>query len=141
MLLSLQEFRNSLSRRASRLRQVWEDDFKEGDPWETAEATGIHISSNKEFYTGWIAEGKFVAALFIGYNHECFGFDITVLPEWQRKGLGSKLLEDAIDHYDDIQEAYPGMAFCVDAVNPHMVRMLQRKGFVITGKEREDTRL
>ncbi len=109
------------------------------NPWELATRAGIYVSRDKEFKAGYQEEGQLVAALFTSVSEECFSFDIVVDPNHQRKGYGAKLLELAIDEYDELLDPFPDMVFCIDAVNPVMVRMLKSKGFEETGKEQGHT--
>ena len=105
------------------------------DPWEVAREAGINILSDKDFTAGYVVDGEFIAVLFSAADNDGYSFDIAVLPQWQRKGLGTKLLDLAIDDFDQYEEAYgPDFGYKLDVVNSHMVRVLKRRGFVITDK-------
>jgi len=116
---------------------VWsgEDDYEEySDPWSVAHAAGINILSHMDFLAGFVDEGKTVAALFTSADDECYSFDIAVDEGYRKQGLASKLMDIAIDHYDDLIDVYPDMKFCLKAVNPIAERMLKSRGFVETSR-------
>jgi len=123
-------------------RLVWRAP-RGSDPWKLAQKAGINILSHMDFVAGYEAGGKLVAALFDSSDsgdQECYAFDIVVDPDgWQRRGLGGKLMDIAISQYDDLVEPFPDIQFCLDAVNPHAVRMLKQRGFVETGREQGHT--
>ena len=120
---------------ASLPRLTWSVNSADNDPWSLAKEAGINILSNKDFVCGHIVDGEFVSAIFNYADSDEYEFDIAVHPMWQRKGLGSKLLDVAISEFDNYADAYgEDFVFSVDAVNKHMVKMLKRKGFFITEK-------
>lgn len=103
----------------------------EHDPWVLAKRVGIGIDSTKDFKAGFETDGQLVAALFTAADGECYAFDIVVAPEHQGSGLGSKLMDLAIADYEELREPFPDMRFCLDAVNPQAVSMLQARGFEV----------
>lgn len=108
------------------------------DPYKIARDVRIGITRNKEFYAGHLHNGSLVSALFID-PQDCFSFDIVVDPMHQAKGLGDKLVDEAIDRFDDVERfwdwddenAPESYEYCVEVVNPHMKRLLERKGFYV----------
>ena len=115
---------------------VWDPDEAENDPWKLAKSVGVNILSNKEFRAGYVVDGQMVAALFDEVNQDGYEFDIVVDPAWQNKRFGSKLMDIAIDQYDEMSEAYgDDFTFNLDIINPLAVRMLKQRGFVETGRE------
>lgn len=103
----------------------------EHDPWALAKRVGIGIDSTKDFKAGFETDDQLVAALFTAADDECYAFDIVVAPEHQGGGLGSKLMDLAIADYEELREPFPDMRFCLDAVNPQAVSMLQSRGFEV----------
>lgn len=103
----------------------------EHDPWVLAKRVGIGIDSTKDFKAGFETDDQLVAALFTAADGECYAFDIVVAPEHQGSGLGSKLMDLAIADYEELREPFPDMRFCLDAVNPQAVSMLQARGFEV----------
>jgi len=134
----------SARRDLSSLQLVWfeEEEEYEGDPYALAQSVGINILSDKEFRAGYAVEGILVAALFDSSqsgDQECYSFDVVVDAEWQGYGLGSKLIDLAIELYDELTDPFPNIQFCVDAVNPAVVRLLKRRGFVVSEERGEHT--
>lgn len=114
----------------------WEvaDEF-DGDPYEVASQAGLYISNDKEPVSIAVVDGKIVGALFVASDHynDEFTADVAVLPEYQGKGIGSKLVDEMMDQYDMNSYDFPEMKFRVDAVNPQMAAMLKKRGFIQTG--------
>tara|TARA_R110000824_G_scaffold44959_14_gene130486 strand:+ start:537 stop:1526 length:990 start_codon:yes stop_codon:yes gene_type:complete len=118
---------------------VWEPT---SDPWAVADAAGINILSHMDFVVGYESDDVLVAALFDSAesgDDECYSFDIAVLPNWQKKGLGNLLMDLAIDKYDELTEPFPDIRFCLDAVNPTAAAMLKKRGFHETGRSGNHT--
>lgn len=113
----------------------------EPDPYTLAKKVGIYVSSNKEFYEGLADEDRLVAALFVSFNDETYSFDVVVDPAYQRKHLGGQLIDTALAYYDELLEFFPEMRFRLDAVNPIMVRLLIRRGFIVESKHGHHTML
>jgi 2'-5' RNA ligase/ribosomal protein S18 acetylase RimI-like enzyme len=124
---------------SNRVEWVFEVPWDGPDPWKIADQAGINILSGKDFKAGLAVGGELVAVLFDEVSGDCYSFDVAVRPDKQKQGLGAKLMDYAIDEYDSLQEAFDGLKFCLDAVNPHAIRMLKRRGFVETGRERGHT--
>ena len=117
----------------------WSDELDEleGDPWKLAASVGVGILSNKEFQAGYQINGKVVAALFDDPSDpDEYSFDIVVSPQFQKLGLGDKLLNLALNLYQENKEARGAdYKIRLDVINPVMERMLERKGFVRVGRE------
>lgn len=119
-------------------------DIEDFDPWEVASEVDIGITGNKDFLAGHLYQEtesdppKLVSAVFASpITSSCFAFDIVVLPEFQGKGLGNPLVDEAIAEYEDLsrlrEEIFEDSKYeyCVNVVNPHAKRLLERKGFVV----------
>jgi GNAT superfamily N-acetyltransferase len=117
---------------------MYEIDPDSIDPWRLARKVGIGITRGKEFYAGHLYKGGLVSALFIDAQ-DCFSFDVVVDPAHQAKGLGAELVDVAISEFDtaenyfdwDDEYAPESYEYCVEVVNPHMKRLLERKGFYV----------
>ena len=129
----------TMSRRtmtASRPELVWDDQDFEGNPWALAKSVGVNILSNKDFRAGYTVDGEIVAALFDASDRDGYEFDIAVHPDWQRKGLGSKLMDMALDNYEENQEAFgEEYTLNMDVISPVAARMLKKRGLVEVGRE------
>jgi len=113
------------------------------DPWEVADGVGIHITGDKKFLAGHLYQEtesdppELVSAVFASpITSSCFAFDIVVRLDFQAKGLGSQLVDEAIAEYENLSNLREEIfgdskyEYCVKVVNPHAKRLLERKGFV-----------
>ena len=134
-----QAFTRSLEgARMSTPEMFWEDDWEdlEGDPWDLAQSVGVRVLSNKDLRAGFHVDGEIVAALFDASDRDGYEFDIAVRKDWQRRGLGKRLTEMALDLYEENREAYgDGYTLNLDVINPVMERLLRRHGLEETGRE------
>jgi len=106
------------------------------DPWLMASRAGINILRHMQFDSGYMEGGELVAVLFTHADNEEYSFDIAVAPEYQGKGYGAKLMNDAINMYEELKDGpFPDIQFSLDAVNPIAVVMLKKRGFKVTGAE------
>jgi GNAT superfamily N-acetyltransferase len=118
-------------------RLEWDSNDAENDPWELARSVGVNILSNKDFLAGHVVDGKFVSALFTASDNNGFEFDVVVDPAWQRKRLGSELMDMALDEYEELRDAYgEDFTLSLDVISPTAERMLKQRGIVEVGRER-----
>jgi len=131
----------TMSRRtmtSSRATIFWEEEYEdlEGDPWEVAESAGINILRGKEFRAGFQVDGEIVAVLFDESDRDGYSFDIAVSPNHRRQGFAKRLLDIALDLYEDNREAYgEEYTLNLDVVSPIMEKVLKGKGFVEVGRQ------
>jgi ribosomal protein S18 acetylase RimI-like enzyme len=123
---------------ASGANLFWEDDLYdfEGDPWSIARSSGINILRGKEFKAGFEVDGEIVAVLFDESDSDEYSFDIAVKPEHRRSGLASKLLDLALEAYEENRfHLGDGYKLSLDVVSPDMERLLLRRGFFEVGRD------
>ena len=136
---------NTVTRRtmtSSRAGLFWEDEWEEfdGDPWEVADSAGINILRGKDFRAGLQYDGEIVAVLFDESDRDGYSFDIAVSPDHRRKGYAKKLLELALDIYEENREVYgDDYTLNLDVVSPIMEKLLKSKGFKEVGRDRGHT--
>ena len=75
--------------------------------------------------------GIVAGALFTGWRREEFSFDVIVSPQFQRQGVATQLIDAAISEFNQGGEAFPDAHIKADVVNPYLVPLLQRRGFVM----------
>lgn len=110
-----------------------EDDMEdyENQAWELAKNSDIYILSNKELARVAVADGKLLGALWTAWDPEgAFSFDIIVDTDYRRMGVGSNLVDQAMQIFDWESDAYQNPHYELDVVNDDMVRILKKKGFV-----------
>jgi GNAT superfamily N-acetyltransferase len=106
------------------------------DAYKMAKKHDIGVLSDKEIYTVAISNDEVVGALWTSWLSGEFSFDVVVREDFQGKGVGKKLVDIAIDTYNQDKEAYDEDAIMrIDVVNPKMEKMLLSKGFEIEGKQ------
>jgi GNAT superfamily N-acetyltransferase len=126
-------------------------DFKDVDPednWEEADEADqifrqnkIRYDSTKNIQQVAIENGVVIGAMASGWSKNSdydedvmvFSFDIVVKPEFQRQGVGLKLIQDAIKRYNaeknDYQEMGNKTMIRLWVVNPVLIPVLERFGF------------
>lgn len=110
--------------------------------YEITKESGVHIYSTKELsdvaYN--VDTNESVGALFITHLHDVFSFDVIVKEEYKSRGIGRKLVEIALEHYDEQKEAYgDGLEMEIEVINPHMETLLKSLGFKVTHKLQHGT--
>ena len=88
----------------------------------------INILLNKELYAVAIVDNQVAGALYTDYSNDEFSFDIIIDPKYRKRGIGTALLDIALDEYDFLENEL-GAAISVDVVNPVMKHMLEKRGF------------
>jgi ribosomal protein S18 acetylase RimI-like enzyme len=114
--------------------ELFEMDILNNDPWALAQLSNINILSNKELLASFVdmnfagEGGVVVAAIFDAFDGESYDFDTVVHPKYQGKGLGTQLIEIAMDRFkSEILEMNPEATLHLDVVNPRMVDFLKSK--------------
>ena len=103
--------------------------------WELARNSEINILSDKELSGVEVADNQLLGALWTSWDTDGgFSFDIIVDPLHRGKGVGSKLVDQAISIFNNLSDAFKNPHYDIDAVNESMVRILQRKGFIIKNR-------
>lgn len=121
----------------------------EEDHTETGEAEGLFnrtkIRYGRQKDISHVAEedGKIIGAVASGWSEEdrgepvmVFSFDLAVDPEFRRRGVGKKLIEDAIREYErgktEYRVDFGGRTMMrLWVINPHLIPYLESIGFEI----------
>lgn len=114
-----------------------EDIFDQVD--ELEKNSPINILRGKDLMAVYIDTGKVVAGLYIEMLKDEFSFDILVAKDHQGKGIGSKLLDIALEEFELHKDANDEMTIRLDVVNPIMKKALEKRGFDVKeeiGKDR-----
>lgn len=99
--------------------------------WAIAKQSPISILSDKDLNKVALIGEIVAGALFTGWRREEFSFDVIVLPQYQRQGIATQLIDAAISEFTWNREAVPDAYIKADVVNPYLVPLLQRRGFVM----------
>ncbi|MFW6172725.1 MAG: hypothetical protein ACOC5T_03175 [Elusimicrobiota bacterium] len=115
-----------------------EDNIEPEDAEEAyaiAKKHGISVLSDKDIDT-IVKVGDMVAgALWTTWLSDEYSFDVVVKNDFQRMGIGSKLIDIALDSYEFDKEAFGDDAIIrADVINPKMEKILLGKGFEIESK-------
>ena len=103
-----------------------------GDAYQMAKKHGISVLSDKDIYVVAISNNEVVGALWTSWQSEEFSFDVVVREDFQGKGIGKRLVDIAIDTYNQDKEAYEEPVMKAYVVNKDkMVPMLLKKGFKV----------
>lgn len=110
-----------------------EDGFQEiiDQSWDLAKHAGIRILSDKDL--SWVAvyRNRVVGAIFTSVVSNQFSFDTIVAPKWQKRGVGSKLIDLGIQEYKQLSWDFPDIEMVLDVVNPSARKILEKKGLVV----------
>jgi len=107
----------------------------QGSAFQMAKENGVSILSDKEINIVAMFEDEVIGALWTAWSREEFSFDVVVRKDYQRQGIGKKLVDMAISTFNQDSEAYGDEAIIkADVVNPNMEQMLLKKGFKIEDK-------
>lgn len=128
-------------------------DFKYIDPeedWEEAEQSerifneqGFRLDRNKNFHQVAIEDGIVIGTIASGWSKNndygedvmVFSFDLVVKPDFRKKGIGLRLIQDAIQKYNqeklDYQEMGNKTMMRIWVVNPILIPVLEKLGFTI----------
>ncbi len=120
------------------------------DDWEEAEQADqifkkqkLRYGRDKNISQVAIEDGIVIGALASGWTRDdsygenvmVFSFDLVVKPEFRRRGVGLKLIQDAIFRYNQEKLDYKEMSnktmMRVWVVNPVLIPVLENLGFEI----------
>jgi len=99
----------------------------------------ISILRGKDLFAIYLDNGKAVAAAYNEVDGDEFSFDIIVADSHQGKGIGSKMIDLALEEFEMHKDANDEIQIRVDVVNPVMKKALEKRGFDVkeeTGKDR-----
>jgi len=95
------------------------------DPWSLANKVGITILSDKDLFISVVDldENRVIAALFNAYQNDEYSFDVVVDPNYQGQGIGTELIDIAMQDF----RAMPEDAILkLDVVNKGLIPFLEK---------------
>ncbi len=99
--------------------------------WAIAKQSPIRILSDKDLSSVALMGEIVAGALFTGWHQEEFSFDVIVLPQFQQQGIATQLIDAALSEFNWASDGRPNAYIKADVVNPYLVPLLQRRGFVM----------
>lgn len=106
--------------------------------YSIAKLSSIRILSDKELSWMAVSRGKVVGAIFTSLVSGHFGFDTVVAEKWQKKGIGTKLIELGLDEYTNLSWDCPDIKLILEVVNPVAQKMLAKHGLRIIERVSND---
>ncbi len=91
----------------------------------------ITILRGKDLTMIYLNDGKVVGALYVEMDDDEFSFDIIVDEDNQGKGIGSKLLDAAIQEFNYNKDDNDTLTVRLDVVNDLMKKALEKRGFEV----------
>lgn len=73
------------------------------------------------------SENLVVGALFTSLEDNIFSFDVVVHRNYQKTGIGTKLINIALDEYQNYAYDNENLKLKVDVINPIMKNILSKK--------------
>ena len=113
-----------------------EDLFDQVDQLE--KDSPINILRGKELIAVYMDTGKVVAALYTEVSGDEFSFDVIVGEDHQGRVIGSKMLDIAIEVFEQQKDGNDEMIIRLDVVNPVMKKALEKRGFDVKDKVGKD---
>jgi GNAT superfamily N-acetyltransferase len=108
--------------------------------YKMAKKHGISVLSDKDIFCIVKDGDDVVGGLWNVFMSGEYSFDIVVRDDYQGKGLGKKLVDIAIQEYNESKQAYGDDAIIrVDVVNKTMEKILLNKGFEVESKQPNHT--
>jgi hypothetical protein len=107
--------------------------------YDLADKAGLNILRDKEPFIYATYNGKTVGCLFVTESNQKYSFDVVINPKFQNKGIGTKLVDFAIQEYNSRVDAFDNYDYNIDVVSPIMKSILLKKGFSVL-KELSPTR-
>lgn len=100
--------------------------------WQLAQNSSIRILRDKELSAVALLNDKTIGGLWTSWTGDGeFSFDVVVHPQYQRRGIGEKLIDNAFSQFSWESEAYQNPQMVIDVVNPRLISLLERKGLKI----------
>ena len=108
-------------------------DYVQGnrEAYNLADKAGLNILRDKEPFVYTSLRGKVIGCLFVTDSNQKYSFDIVVSPKFRNLGIGSKLVDIAIQEYNERKPAYNEYDYNIDVVSPSMKSILLKKGFSV----------
>lgn len=111
-----------------------EDDEGLGEAaWELASRSGIRVLSDKDLKAVAIERDGLVGAMFDSLVGGQYSFDVVVDRGAQGRGIGSALIDAALEEFDGLRDA--GAELSLDVVNEALVPVLERRGLSVLDRE------
>lgn len=124
-----------------RIESVHEDNFNidsskaETEALKIAKDSGINILRGKTLSQVYIDKTDIVrGGLWTEIDGNKFSFDIVVDKNSRKKGIGSMLIKEALIEFNSLNED-GSLVLDIDVTSNEMKRLLEKNGFVVTGKE------
>ena len=105
-------------------------DYRKAEAAEDiARIVDMGITRDRELSHVAVKGEKVVGALWTAFDGDNYEWDVAVLPEMQRMGIGSRLVDLAISRVSEFQEANPDADMKIHVTSPVMEEMLKKRGF------------
>jgi len=91
----------------------------------------INVLRGKDLTMIYLNDGKVVGALYVEMEDDVFSFDILVDEENQGNGIGSKLLDAAIQEFNYNKDDNDTLTVRLDVVNDLMKKALEKRGLEV----------
>jgi ribosomal protein S18 acetylase RimI-like enzyme len=100
--------------------------------WQSRDSILRGMNAPQSFYAGYIEDGKLLGMVSAGKINDNTAkvFQLYVLPNHQRKGIGSKLMDVAVSHFDKVRK----IILEVEESNTKGISFYEKYGFAYPSK-------
>lgn len=101
-----------------------------------AKQRGLGITRDRVLQFVAMFEDQVVGGAWVSFDGDNYEFDVAVDPNYDRQGIGTKLVQAAVSERSEIcqgyEEAEDQATMLVPVTSQSMCRLLEKEGFIIT---------
>lgn len=99
--------------------------------YQLANKVDLGITRDRDLFAVMKDGDKVIGAIWTAFNDDEYSFDVAVDPEFQGRGLGSKLTDIALDEANTYKDMSDDVRINVRVTSPREKALLERRGLVV----------
>ena len=105
------------------------DDNMYNQSTRLSKEVNMGITRDRELSNVITRDRKVIGALWKSFENGNYEFDIAVHPMYQNKGIGSQLVDRAINDFSEYKDMDDNATMRVHVISPIMQKLLESRGF------------